>query len=147
MLMAFGCADTGIVPFAGYWQGKFEGIPAEPEFNMRPEWAYKGFLQIYGTRHRYKMHMESNAQIVDIAGTWTHKGNRLFLKANDIQFDDRGGAIVRPRGVVPIPPEDVRKAYGKEMVLVLDPQKNRLESLDMTLGPLIGRHVFTKGGE
>lgn len=114
---------------------------------MRREWVYKGWLQVYVTGERYKMHMESVAQIVDISGNWTYKGNKIYLTAKDIVFDDRGGELQRPEGVLPLPPEEVRETYSHGMVLSLQPGKTKLVSLDMTLGPLVGTHVFTKGGE
>ena len=147
MLLAAGCADTSIIPFAGYWTGEFKARPSDSKQKMRPEWVYKGYIQLYATGRKFKMHMESIAQIVDIDGTWTNKGEKAYLKANKIEFDDRGGEIQRPSGVVPVPPEDVQTAYNRPLVFVLQPDKNTMIGLEMSIGPLIGHHVFTKGGE
>ena len=147
MLLVGGCSDPSIIPFAGYWDGQFKVQPADPGVKMRPEWVYKGYLQVYATNRNFKMHMESIAQIVDISGKWTNKGNKLYLKADKVEFDDKGGKVVRPNGVNPIDPDAVRAAYSQEMVYEMSSDKKYLTSLDMSMGPVIGKHVFKKGGE
>lgn len=145
--LGLGCSDPSIIPFAGYWDGEFKAQPADAAAKMRPEWVYKGYLQVYATNRVFKMHMESVAQIVDINGHWTHKGDKLYLKADKVEFDDKGGKVARPIGVNPIDPDAVKGAYTREMVFVLSPDKQYLTSLEMSMGPILGKHVFKKGGE
>ena len=147
LLLAIGCTDSYIIPIAGYWTGEFKAQPAEAGQQMKKEWAYKGYLQLYATGMKYKMHMESVAQIVDISGTWKKKKDKIYLTAGQIDFDDKGGDLQRPLGVTPISPDLVRQAYSQEMVLKYEPSKSELDGLEMSMGPLIGHHVFTKGGE
>lgn len=147
LLLATGCTDSSIIPIAGYWTGGFNAKPADPKVRMRPEWVYKGYLQLYATGMKYKMHMESVAQIVDVSGTWQKKKDKIYLTSNLIEFDDKGGDLQRPVGVKPLPPPDVRQAYGQVMGFNYVADKHELDGLDMSMGPIIGRHVFIKGGE
>lgn len=147
LFLAGGCADETRVPFARFWQGEFQGASGDPKTPMRKEWVYKGWLQVYITGNKYKMHMESIGQILDISGTWTHKADRMLLTATNIDFDDRGGEMMLKPGVKPIAPDLVRDAYSRPLVLVLQPDKQTLVGLEMSIGPIVGKHLFRKGGE
>jgi hypothetical protein len=147
LIVTTGCTDSSIIPIAGYWTGQFNAKPADPKVKMRPEWVYKGYLQLYATGMKYKMHMESVAQIVDVSGTWQKKKDKIYLTSNLVEFDDKGGDLQRPTGVKPLDPQVVRQAYSQVMGFNYDAAKHELDGLDMSMGPLIGTHVFIKGGE
>jgi hypothetical protein len=48
------------------------------------------------------------------------------------------------KGLVPIPTDTLRDAYGKAMVLDFTADALRAEGLQMDLGPLVGKHRFVK---
>ncbi len=146
-IIAAGCTDSSIIPIAGYWTGGFNAMPADRKVKMRPEWVYRGYLQLYATGMKYKMHMESVAQIVDVSGTWQKKKDNIYLTSNLIEFDDKGGNLQRPVGVKPLDPQEVRQAYSQVMSFKYVEAKHELDGLDMSMGPIVGRHVFIKGGE
>lgn len=142
-----GCSDSSIGPMAGFWQGQFNGAPANPKDQMRPEWTYKGYLQLYATGMKFKLHMESQAQIVDTSGTWSHKKNKIFLTTTDVQFDDLGGKLLQRPGVKPLDPTQVQTALTQPLVFTYSDSPQKLEGLEITFGPMLGRFDFTKGQE
>jgi len=146
-LWVTGCSDTAIAPLAGFWQGQFNGSPSDPKVQMRPEWVYKGYLQLYATGMKFKMHLESQVQIVDITGTWSHKKNKIYLSPGDVQFDDFGGKLLQRPGVKPLDPEQVRDALRQPLVFSYTPSPQKLDGLEITFGPMLGRFDFTKGQE
>jgi hypothetical protein len=147
LAICVGCSDTSIAPLAGFWQGQFDGAPSEVKVKMRPEWTYKGYLQLYATGMKFKMHMESQAQIFDVDGTWSHKKNKIFLTPSEIKFDDFGGKLLQRPGVTPIDPTKVQDALGHPLVFDYSEDPQNLKGLEITFGPLLGRFDFTKGQE
>ena len=142
-----GCSDTSIAPMAGFWQGQFDGTPTDSKVQMRPEWIYKGYLQLYATGMKFKMHMESQVQIVDVNGTWSHKKNQIYLSPDEVKFDDFGGKLLQRPGVKPLDPEEVRNALKQPLVFSYSNNPQRLQGLRITFGPMLGRFAFTKGQE
>ena len=148
-LLNVACSDTSIAPLAGFWEGQFNGSPSNPTVKMRSEWTYKGYLQLYATGMKFKMHLESNVQIVDIDGTWSHKKNKIFLSTNKVAFDDSktGGQLLQKPGLTPVDPTKVREALQEPLVFNYSDNPQKLEGLEITFGPMLGRFVFTKGQE
>jgi hypothetical protein len=144
-LIASACNDPHVVGLAGMWDAEFKIL--EPKTGVRPEWNYRGFLQLYATGNKFKMRLESNAQIVEMDGVWTitEDDKNLTLEFKEIKFDDRGGELRRPPNVQPLDPTAVRQAYSGKMPLKLDRQTNTLTGLEMDLGPLVVQHIFKKG--
>ena len=147
LVLGIGCSDTSIAPLAGFWQGQFNGTPSDPKVQMRPEWIYKGYLQLYATGMKFKMHLESQVQIVDVSGTWSHKKNKIYLSPADVQFDDFGGKLLQRPGVKPLDPGEVRDALKQPLVFSYTPSPQKLDGLEITFGPMLGRFDFTKGQE
>jgi hypothetical protein len=149
ILLAAGCSDPAIGPMAGMWQGQFEGAPSKTNVQMRKEWTYKGYLQLYATGMKFKLHMESDVQIVDVLGTWTHKKNKINLATKEVDFDDSktGGQLLQKPGLKPIDPTQVRDALQQPLVFDYIDNPQKLEGLKFTFGPMLGRFVFTKGQE
>ena len=146
-MIVAGCSDTTIAPMAGTWQGEFTGSPSDPKVSMRPEWTYKGYLQLRATQMKFKMHLESQAQVVDAEGTWSHKKEKIYVTASEIKFDDRGGKLLQKPGLTPIDPDKVREALSRPLVFSFQENPQKLEGLKITFGPLLGNFVFTKGQE
>jgi hypothetical protein len=147
MFVVVGCSDTSITPLAGFWQGQFDGAPSNPKEKMLPEWTYKGYLQLYATGMKFKMHLESEVQIVDVSGTWSHKKNKIYLAPDDVQFDDFGGKLLQRPGVKPVDPTKVQEALRQPLVFAYTNNPQKLEGLEITFGPMLGRFDFTKGQE
>jgi hypothetical protein len=149
LVVVNGCTDAAIGPMAGHWQGEFNGSPTDPKVTMRPEWKFKGYLQLYATGMKFKMHLESQAQIVDATGTWGHKNNKIYLATDKVEFDDSktGGQLLQKPGLTPIDPTDVRDAISRPLVFSFSDNPQKLEGLKITIGPLLGRFDFTKGQE
>jgi hypothetical protein len=147
LVVAVGCSDTSIAPMVGMWQGGFDGKPTDPGVTERPEWVYKGYLQLYATGMKFKMHLESEVQIVDVSGTWTHKKEKIYVSPVEVAFDDRGGELMQRPGAKPVDPELIRQALSHELVFTYKPNPQSLVGLEMTLGPMLGHFAFTKGRE
>jgi hypothetical protein len=114
---------------------------------MRPEWIYKGYLQLYATGMKFKLHMESEVQIVDASGTWSHKKNKIYLSPTDVKFDDFGGKLLQRPGLKPVDPTQVQEALRQPLVFNYSDNPQKLVGLEITFGPMLGRFDFTKGEE
>jgi hypothetical protein len=149
IVVVCGCSDPSITPLAGMWQGKFEGAPVDVQVAMRKEWIYKGYLQLYATGMKFKLHIESSVQIVDAEGKWSHKKNKIYLDVAEVKFDDSktGGQLLQKPGLTPIDPTKVRDALTQPLVFTYTDGPQKLEGLKITFGPMLGRFVFTKGQE
>lgn len=141
-----GCGNSRVGELAGIWHGEFKPS-AESELKMRKEWGYRGYLQLYVTNMKFKMRLESLAQIVDVTGTWKVDQSRVTLSVANVAFDDLGGQVRRRPGITPIPPEAVREAFSQQLVLDYESEGQTLAGLDMTLGPILGKTFFKKGKE
>jgi hypothetical protein len=149
LFLAIGCSDPTIGPMAGMWQGQFDGAPTKPKETMLKEWTYKGYLQLYATGMKFKLLLESDVQIVDAIGTWSHKKNKIYLATKEVDFDDSktGGQLLQKPGLKPIDPTQVRNALQQPLVFNYIDNPQKLEGLEITFGPMLGRFVFTKGQE
>ena len=145
--LAAGCTDSSIAPLAGTWQGGFDGVPTDSRTIMRPEWTYKGYLQLYVTGMKCKMHLESEAQVLDITGTWSHKKDKIYVVPKDLAFDDRGGKLLQKPGLQPIDPTLVQTACTQELIFSDTDNPQHLTGLESTFGPMLGRFDFSKGTE
>jgi len=145
--LAIGCTDSSLAPLAGFWDGSFQGAPTDAKQAMRPEWTYKGYLQLYLTGMKFKMHLESDAQVIDINGTWSHKKDKIYVVPKDVVFDDRGGQLLQRPGLKPIDPAVVQKACSQTLIFAYTDNPQQLKGLEITFGPMLGRFVFTKGRE
>jgi hypothetical protein len=141
------CSNQELIRFFGKWSGGFrvETIrngPDTPE--ERKRYGLEGFVMVYATKHSFKMHLEGEQEVLDLAGFWTVKGQRLTLKVTEVKIDDQGGADLRDPNRKFIPPADIQAAYARPIVLDLSPDKKRYTGLPISIGPLIGRHLFVK---
>ena len=147
LFVAISCTDSSLIPVAGFWNGGFDGSPSDPNVVMKPEWKYRGFLQLYVTDMKFKMHLESEVQIVDVTGTWEKKKNKIYVIPKDVQFDDKGGRLLQKPGVTPLDPDVVKKACSQELVFAYTDNPQELKGLEITFGPMLGRFDFSKGRE
>lgn len=141
------CSNKELVPYLGKWTGGFIVDSVSPAARSATDLKrnnLRGFIQVYATRHSFKMHLEGEQEIIDLAGNWVLKRQRLTLKVNETKIDDFGGADVRNPNRKFIPSDAIRDTYTRPIVLDLSPDKHRYEGLPMTMGNLIGRHQFTR---
>jgi len=144
-----GNSNKDVRPFLGKWAGKYavQELSGKTKGQTATEIGrneLKGYLQVYGTKRSFLLHLEGEQQGIDVKGTWSVKGDRLTLDAGDIVIDDRGGEQQRDPNRPYIPAEAVRATYGKAMTLQMSKDKKRLLGLTSGLGELIGRHEFVK---
>lgn len=141
------CSNKDIVPFLGKWAGGFkvERVDNGPDTAKdRERSSLNGYVQIYGTNHSFKMHLEGEQQIVDMAGNWTLKKNRVTLRVTDFKMDDQGGEDARNPNMKFIPADVLQVGYSRPLVLELTADKKHLNGLLTSIGPLVGKHEFSK---
>ena len=137
------------IRYTGRWKGGFtvdavQKGPDTPE--ARHGQRLEGYLQVYLSGHRYKLHLEGQQQGIDIDGTWTAQGNRLTLTPKAVAIDDQGGEDKRDPNKPYIPNEAVLDAYNRPLVLAQSPDKKSFQGLKVTIGNLLGSHAFVKDG-
>jgi hypothetical protein len=145
-LLLSGCGSKENIPFLGRWKADFVvdrmTVPGT-EKDQRREGLH-GYLQVYQTGLKFKMRLEGEQEAIDGSGTWSHKGNHVTLTFTDLKIDDMGGAQHRDPNLKFILPAAIQAAYQRELTLNMSPDKKTLNGLDVTIGNLVGRHVFTR---
>ena len=145
VLALAGCGTKEGMAYFGRWSGRFAVESAEGSSEGdRLRSGMKGYLQIYATERRFKMHLEGEQQNVDVSGHWEIKKRRLTLRSNDIQIEDPGEELSDPTRKR-LPPRALRDAYARPLVFDLSPDGRALTGLTTSVGTLVGRHLFTKG--
>lgn len=142
-------SNKDLVRYTGRWKGEFavESITkGEDTEEARTRNRLGGYLQVYLTGHKYKIHLEGLQQGIDIEGTWKAQGDRLTLTPKAITIDDQGGAEKRDPNKPYIANESVMEAYNRPMTLSQSSDKKKFQGLKMTIGDLLGEHRFVKDG-
>lgn len=140
-------SNRELIPFTGRWGGGFEidtvtQGPASDE--VKRQNRLEGYLQVYLTGRKYKLHLEGIQQGIDVDGTWTAKGRRITLTPKEVKIDDRGGPEMRDPNKPYLPNEDVTAAYSKPIVLDQAEDGKSFKGLSMTVSRFIGRHAFKR---
>lgn len=150
-LVAFTIRATGsnreLIRYTGKWSGGFtvDSVVSGPDsVTVRKRNGLIGYLQIYLTGRKYKLHLEGEQQGIDVDGTWTAKGEKITLTPKEVKIDDRGGPEQRDPNRPYLPNDDVNTAYRKPIVLSQSADKNTFAGLAMSVGRFIGKHSFTK---
>lgn len=138
------CANKGLLPYVGKWTGGFvvDDAPGGGSARDRARNDLHGYLQLY--RSSFQMDLEGEQEGVLLKGTWAVKGKDLMLTPTDLSIDDHGGADQRNPNLKFIPPDDVRAAYAHPLALKISPDKKRLLGLEISMGKLLGRHLFAR---
>jgi hypothetical protein len=135
-LLLVGCVDKDRAPVLGTWTGGFYTDQAE---------VLRGYLQLYKTGDKFKMHLNNKDQEMNIDGTWTIAKKRIELHVSDIKFENPAEEVQKALKLRIFPSEQVRTAYAKPIILNIKLDENELNGLTMTLGDIQGKHVFKKG--
>jgi hypothetical protein len=140
-------SNRELIPYTGRWAGGFEidtvtQGPATEE--VKRQNRLTGYLQVYLTGRKYKLHLEGIQQGIDIDGTWTAKGRRIILTPKEVKIDDRGGPEMRDPNKPYLPNEDVTAAYSKPIVLDQSEDKQSFQGLSVTVSRFIGKHAFKR---
>ncbi|MBI1757406.1 MAG: hypothetical protein HY248_05220 [Fimbriimonas ginsengisoli] len=124
------------MPLYGNWTGRFEagGGPAE----------MSGFLQLYATNGKFKMHLANRAQSLDPVGTWELKGRRVILQFAELRITVPTEVESKRHVYKLVPGDDLRAAYGNSLILELSSDGRKLTGLPIQLAGKSGRHVFEK---
>lgn len=142
-------SNKDLIRYTGRWKGGFtvESVTNGTDTaDSRHAHRLEGFLQVYLTNHKYKLHLEGQQEGIDVDGTWTANGDRLTLNPKAVAIDDQGGEEKRDPNKPYIPNEDVLATYNKPIVLVQSADKKGFQGLKVTLGNLLGSHAFVKDG-
>lgn len=142
-------ANQDLRPFLGKWSGQFtpDSFRSGPDTEEdRRRSRLEGYIQVYATGRKFKMHLEGEQQAIDVTGTWTSKEKRLNLTPLDVQIDDQGGEEKRDPNKKYIPAEAVRAAYSKPLTFQLAEDGKSLKGLPISLGEMIGSHQLVKDG-
>jgi len=140
-------SNKTLVPYLGKWTGAFnvqrvtKGADSTTD---RERSSLHGFVQIYATNRKFKIHLDGEQESLDVAGVWTLKKNRMTLTVTDFVLDDQGGEDMRNPNMKFIPAEELRIGYSRPLVLDLSPDKKKLTGLPITIGNLVGKHEFVK---
>lgn len=135
-MLLFGCADRNRVMALGHWTGGFYTDRAE---------ALRGYLHLYQTGDKFKLELANRVQGATLGGTWKLDKRRITLTITTIEFDNPTTEDQKSLGLNVVSPDSIRSAYANHVVLDLDPSGTTLTGLTMSIGPLKGRHQFTKG--
>ena len=141
-------SNRDLLRYTGKWSGGFTVDSIESGANTesdRHRSRLEGYLQIYLTERRYKLHLEGEQQGIDVSGNWTAKGDRITLTPKSVEIDDHGGAEKRDPNKKYIPNEEVLNTYNRPLVFIQSPDRQRYNGLPISLGVLIGKHAFDKG--
>lgn len=142
-----GCtAHKDIMPFLGKWRGQFHvaEINGGGTREDRRRESLQGYVQVYATMRSYKMEMDGEQEVIDIAGNWTIKGNRITLTPTSIAIDDMGGEDKRNPNKKFIAAAVAKAAYERPLILQETPDKKALNGLKISIGNLVGTHEFKK---
>jgi len=141
------CSNKDMLPYLGKWPGGFvvSEVRRGPNTSVdQKRSSLKGFVQIYATNHKFKLHLEGEQETIDVDGDWTRKAKRMDLRVQHVVIDDQGGAALRDPNRKFILPDDIRAAYSRPLILDLSADGKNLNGLPMSIGDLTGRHLFAK---
>jgi hypothetical protein len=146
VLLLAGCGSKDKLPYLGRWHGDFvvDKILQGGTDKDRQREGLRGSLQVYATDDRLILHLEGEQEVIDVNGTWEHTGTAMTLRFTRIKIDDMGGANLRDPNLKFIPSVDVRTAFQRNMVLHLSRDKQKLNGLEVSIGPLTGHFLFTR---
>lgn len=140
-LLLCGCtSDPSVVKLTGNWEQEF--VSKGPQ----PHGPLKGYLQLYLTEEKFKLHLATTEQTFELLGKWKRKGRRITLVprvVDPLSFTDFQPANEdSPRKPNLMDKDVLTRTYGRGLVLDLDEKEHTLTSLLLDLGPMQGRHVF-----
>jgi hypothetical protein len=144
-----------MMPYFGKWDGGFYvDVPESQRAGATKNIALKrftmeGYLMLYATRDGFKLHLEGEQVVIDVDGTWAVTKNsrgedRISLRPKGFKIDDFGGADMRDPNKAYIPSLDIRDTYGKEMLLRPSKDRQKLDGLPLSLGKLVGVHLWKR---
>jgi hypothetical protein len=142
-------SNQDLRPFLGKWSGEFKpesfrtGQGSEEDLRRS---RLEGYIQVYATNRKFKMHLEGEQQAIDVTGTWTFEEKKLNLTPLDVQIDDQGGEEMRDPNKKYIPADAVRATYSKPLSFRLGGDGKTLQGLPISLGEMIGSHRLEKDG-
>lgn len=138
LLVLSGCAPKAEMALYGNWPGSFAETVSERGFEL------KGYLQLYATGHRFKMHLGNQTQTYDATGSWQDTGRQVLLNIKDIAFQGMTKDEAETRKVMFLDPDRVRDAYGRMLILNLSRDRKTLQGLPMKMAGFNGAHRFEK---
>ena len=133
---ALGCGNRTEMPLYGNWEGRFEPDRAT-DLDM------KGYLQLYATNHKFKMHVGGRNQTFDPTGVWRLQGRQIVLDIQDMQISGLTAQEAEERKALYIDPKVVRGAFGKSLVLNLSADQTQLRGITLTIGSTQGHFSFS----
>lgn len=142
-LIAGACGDRNVAPFLGKWSGGLEVLRVKgPKGGDPKARELRGDLQVYV--RKFELNLTGAQQSVRVRGTWTYEDRKLRLKANDLSFDDRGGAEKRDPNRPYLAPEALQTFFGRERTLNLSKDGKRLAGVEDDLADLVAGLAFVK---
>lgn len=129
-----GCSNSPRTYFMGQWVGGFEANSTKSPFSLAQH-RLKGFLQLYGTKESFLLHLEGPQQTLDLTGTWEHKPKpeRVILSVADIKIDDFGGEDKRDPNRPYLSEDKLRDTFRTPVSLRLSTDRLTLESLELPI--------------
>jgi hypothetical protein len=125
------------MPLFGMWEAKFE--PQDP---TSPE--IRGYLQLYVTDHKFKMHVGTKTQSFDPSGTWKMGPKQVTLTMDTVEVSGYTEDEAKIRHQPYFLPDEVRAGLGKELTLNLASDMKQMKGLEIALGKTVGRFQFKK---
>jgi hypothetical protein len=144
LLLAVGCSHRD-ADLLGQWNGGFEPESA-PAGTPTRDLAMKGYIHIYLNENKFKLELSNRFQVLKYEGHWqrlTPKRIELRVDTNGMTVDEPDLDKMKAMGKPILDPDAIKAFYGKP--LILDVGKDTLNGLLVTLGPMLGRHVFHRG--
>ncbi len=137
LLTLVGCGPKPEMALYGNWEGGFsETGKSEPQV--------KGYLQLYATGHRFKLHLGNADQSYDVAGMWRLNERQVLLAIKDINFAGLTKQEAEERRKPYMDPAEIRTDYGHQLILNLSSDKKSLAGLPMKIAGNEGAHAFEK---
>jgi hypothetical protein len=133
------------IPYLGHWDGGFNvtsstASPPTAALNIR------GYLQLYRTGDKFLIELSNPTQVLDLGGKWRMVGGkRIELAFHEFKLTEPDLAKLKGMRRPFLEPADLKIAYTKPLILDLSPDGKKLTGLLMRMGPLLGRHEFSKG--
>lgn len=131
-----GCGKKADMVMYGNWEGDFRASQGSEDL--------KGYVQFYLNDHKFKMRLGTRSQAFDAGGTWVLKGDQALLTFKEFSFEGLTKNLAEERKIRYLPPDDIRTAYGRTLVLNLAPDHKQLTGLPMTIAGIEGTHSFHK---
>lgn len=140
--------NSALVPYYGKWSGGFN-VEAfrlgQGNQKLRDRASLRGYLMLYATGKKFKLHLEGEQEIIDLDGTWTVEKERVMLRTTATKIDDMGGEEARDPNKFFVTGEAVRDAYARPIPLRMSKDRQKLTGLRITIGEYEGTHEFTRG--